>query len=513
MNTIPFALRTWGLCYLLAALFSLGLLTWGDDAVRVHSLAAILFLLGAAGLFMPRRLAGFLTSRKSLPILAALLLLGFVLEVLPIAGLGVLLVGWKVLLWCLGFWQNSDRALILRLPVLCLYWGGAVVGHILLFEEVLFAGIDSDGLIITAIVDAGVLAVGARLFSRNLDLISGGGPSFDRELVAAELAARLEVGMTTAEALRGLYDLLDSSPVLRRISNACKLGALADQVEQGTHLSDAMRRTAAFPDYWPRLLDLCHSTALPAALRQLALLESRKRPMLGARTTFIVLTVILMATFNFTYVMGGLYEMVEATGGRSTLLVVGRQFQNFCESGFLLIIAGGLLVGLSWFPDFRNRIMRMVSSRLYPSGLARLSQRAQLTESLAGLIKLGLPTTAALEIASQALQRRQLREELRTAAHRGAGFSELAAEFPQIFPPQVRFLIEAGERTGRLTEALEAVARLQSEEFEVAEQKARVKLDVGATLVAGLLTLLATLLTLAPHAHLITLGFEDVLLP
>lgn len=391
----------------------------------------------------------------------------------------------------------------------------AVVGQIVLFEELFFDGVEHDDLFVAAIFYAAMFGTGWQLFVRNLDLLTGG-PSADREFIAGELASRLEVGMTVPEAVRDFHEMLEDNFALNRVAVAFATAELVDQVDQGTYLSAAMRRGGIFPEYWPRLLDLAHATqALPDALRQLALLEARKRPMLGARSVLVAVIVLLFCVFNFTYILGSFYEIVKGGAEDELPLIIefGMKLQEFCDSGYLFMVVMALFFGVSWFPDFRGKVLRWISGRLYPSSLATLSQRAQLTQSLAALTDLGLPATAALEIASQALESRRLRDQLRRAAHRGAGFSELADEFPQLFPAQARFLIAAGERAGMLPEALRAVATLQAEEFEDADRRTRVKLDVGVTVGVGIMTLVAAILCLSPYAHLLLTGFGEAFLP
>ncbi|MCA9796636.1 MAG: type II secretion system F family protein, partial [Candidatus Eremiobacteraeota bacterium] len=335
-----------------------------------------------------------------------------------------------------------------------------------------------------------------------------------RELLAAELAGRLEMGLSQPEALEDLRLTLDDNPLLARISKNLGLADISQAVARGEHLSTALRRRVAFPAYWPRLLELTHSASLAAALRQLASLENRKRPMLAVRHIALVVLAFLILAFNMTYTLRGLAFLLQEYPGTFPLSVrASLWLQGLFSNGLLMGLAALVFLVLAFLPEVRGRLFAAISARLFPAGLARLGQRAQLLGTLAGLLRLGIPTTAALEIASQALEERRLADQLRKAAHRGSGISQLLEEFAEFFPPRVHFLIRAGEATGQLPEALEAASRLQTEEFENAITRLGEQVDAGLTVVAGLVVLVVCVLCIMPYQHLLTVGFGDFLLP
>ncbi|MGE0491373.1 MAG: type II secretion system F family protein [Vulcanimicrobiota bacterium] len=496
-----FLVRGWGLFYLFCWF------NYGANPTLGYFFG--LFALGA--LVVTRR---FIDSLANPTVAAMVLLAGLVSAGLDstVALCMVILTLWFLLIhsW-LAAYRDEDPPWRRRLALVGHWFLALVVQLVLLLMLVP----DDEGELIWGPLVLTALITGAlQIAWANLDLLISRGQSLDRELLAAELAGRLEMGLSLAEALEDLRVTLEENALLARISNNLGLADIGQAVARGEHLSTALRRRVTFPSYWPRLLELTHSASLPAALRQLAHLESRKRPMLAVRHLALVVMAFLILAFNMTYTLAPLASMLHDQPGPSPLSVrASLWLQGLFENGFLMAMAAVLFLVLAFLPDVRGRLFTAISARLFPARLARLGQRAQLLGTLSGLLRLGIPTTAALEIASQALEERRLADQLRKAAHRGSGISQLLEEFAEFFPPRVHFLIRAGEASGQLPEALEAASRLQNEEYENAIIRLGEQVDTGLTVAAGVVVLAVCVLCIMPYQHVLTVGFGEFLLP
>ena len=94
---------------------------------------------------------------------------------------------------------------------------------------------------------------------------------------------------------------------------------------------------------------------------------------------------------------------------------------------------------------------------------------ARLSETLATLVRAGVPILDSLEITSTVVGNKIYREillEAKTEVSRGARISEVFVRYPAVIPPIITQMIAVGEKTGKLDMILEHISRFYSNEAD-----------------------------------------------
>ncbi len=110
--------------------------------------------------------------------------------------------------------------------------------------------------------------------------------------------------------------------------------------------------------------------------------------------------------------------------------------------------------------------------RARPLSARRLSARtlAYTTHELADLLSGGLPLLSALTLLANQTEQADLRrviDALADAVRDGRSLSDVMNDFPQVFPPLYRSMVQAGEVGGGLEQALRRLAELGEHEAEL----------------------------------------------
>ena len=499
MNPVISATRGWGLFYFVTVFLL------DPSEVKDQDTLLVLFLLSLVMLFATRLYLRFTRFRWYTPLWASLLVAGLAGDV-PYLAVAAIPSTWPLIALLLSEMHRKPS----RWKVV-LYWLVAIPLNYSL--AILLIGTESY---LTEVVQEALLWTAfwrwvGKIVERNIDDVTDTGGALARELMATELAAHLKAGLTLPEAFRAVRDVFKSNLSFRRYDKRLQMETIELGLLEGDSLPAALRRAKVFPTFWVRVLDVAGmGEALAVALEKLAHLERVRKPMFPLRILVTLAVVLLSAALVLGSLMQSFHEMIAAqVEVLSTFLRVSIFIQEIATELPVLRISLLLIAILLSFPDFRRRLVTAVASRVFPSNLSQISQRANLYQTMAGLVELKLPTTAALEVASQALEERRHRDALQRAALRGADLTQLTEDFPELFPPRARFLILAGERTGRLVEGLRAAAELQEEELRISQIRARARVEVIATVGTALLVLSLAAMVFIPYLDIFHLSYGD----
>ncbi|MBI4117278.1 MAG: type II secretion system F family protein [Parcubacteria group bacterium] len=94
---------------------------------------------------------------------------------------------------------------------------------------------------------------------------------------------------------------------------------------------------------------------------------------------------------------------------------------------------------------------------------------ARMSETLATLVKAGVPILDSLEITSTVVSNKVYQKillESKTEVSRGAKISEIFIKYPAVIPPIITQMITVGEKTGKLDLILEHISRFYSNEAD-----------------------------------------------
>ncbi len=327
------------------------------------------------------------------------------------------------------------------------------------------------------------------LFARELSTLVGAGLPVDEALAAL-------VEQDADEARRALIAQLRSR-VLEGRTLAAALG------EFPATFDEPFRATVAAGESGGRLDD-----ALARLADQTESREALARQVVGALAYPILLAVVAIGV-----VSGLLVSVVPRIVG--VFATLGQELPWITQA--LLFVAEGLrqhrgviLLGLAvavalavtaWRREsVRARVDRAWLRVPVFGRLARASDTARASRTLATLIGAGVPVLDAIRLAAGTVRNRPMREALRRAGARvreGASFSRALGE-SGLFPPVALRLIASGERSGRLDQMLDEAARHQQREVEALLGALTALLAPLMILAVGALVLLIVLAILLP---------------
>ncbi len=324
----------------------------------------------------------------------------------------------------------------------------------------------------------------------------------DRALLAEALADLLELGLPLDQALARLGAEMRANAACSRSRTAFAALEAARGLAGGATLSEALTATGAFPDRWSRLVAAGEATEqLPGALRSLARLECVQSPLPfeALVRTFLFLPLAGGVTvFLGAYALPGVTGILEAMGTElpapTRMLMFGRHLLPPLLALLLLSLPLAFLAGL-WRP-FRE-VMSNLASRL---GTGNRQAQALVLGALAATTRLEMSLEERLRVASQATTDPWYRQALQ--ARPGDTLAEVLQARPDLFEPQVRWLVRQAERDGNLAQALEHCAAHLQEVAEQVRWRRRVLAEVGLTAAMGLVALLMLLGVLLPLTRL-----------
>lgn len=295
-------------------------------------------------------------------------------------------------------------------------------------------------------------------------------------LLTRQWSSLMTAGLTVEQSLVALIDQAER-PAVRQI-----LGFIRSEVAGGHTLHDAVSR---YPDTFPAVYRTLirageKSGGLATVLSRLAdYMESRqvlRQKILQAIlypalvTVVAVLVVAGLMSFVVPKVVAVFQHGKQALPWLTQALIV---ISRFIENWGGALLFGLSVVGIAATVMFRRpRIRAYVDHWLLHlpiiGSLLRTLDSARFAQTLAILVRGGVPLVAALEAGRDVLLLNPLRETIDMAigdVQEGIGLARSLAR-AKTFPPLLVHLIAGGEATGRLGEMLEQAARQQQDEAQ-----------------------------------------------
>ena len=323
-----------------------------------------------------------------------------------------------------------------------------------------------------------------------------------------QLANLLEAGLTLESTLTAALEQADRKPV------SSLLAAIRADVRAGHRLSDAMTaHPREFPALYRGLIEAGESSGeLASVMSRLAnYLDTRQTTQNRLATALIypalvTLVALAMVLFLLTNVVPQVVGAFTHTHQRlpwatELLLAISDYVQHWGWQTALLL--GTLLLAAKF--ALRNPAIRKGwDARMLGIPVAGRYIRETNTERFAStmsiLIGSGVPLLLALESSRKTLSNTHLQSCVEDATERVRQGNTLyaALQAQKVFPPILLYLVESGERTGKLSELLERAASTLAAEVQQRTTRLTAILEPMATLVMGALVLFIVLAIMLP---------------
>ncbi len=306
-------------------------------------------------------------------------------------------------------------------------------------------------------------------FQRNLSAL-------DRVLATRRLATLIGAGLPVEEALDAIAQQSDKPHVRLLVMG------VRSRVLEGRSLA------ASLGDYPRSFNDLYRSTVaageqsghLDRVLDNLADYSERQfeswrqvQVALFYPLILFALSVAIVAGL-LVYVVPDMVRVLDNMGRElppATRILIASS--GFVQSGWWALLLGGAGLGLGWRLLLRQPGLRLARDRLLLRlpvlrRISRASHAARYANTLSILNGSGVPLVEAMDIASEVVANRWLRERLRQATQRVREGSSLrdALEAAGYFPPMLLHMVASGEVSGTLESMLDRVAGHQQAELE-----------------------------------------------
>jgi general secretion pathway protein F len=345
-------------------------------------------------------------------------------------------------------------------------------------------------------------ARGARLLSRR------GIGGAELALLTRQLATLIGAGLPIDEALAALCEQADSG------RQRGMTVALRARVMEGASLAQAM---AEFPESFPEIFRATvgageQSGRLDTVLERLAdYAEARdalKQKILAALAYPVLLTIVAIAVVAglLTWVVPqivGVFENLHQTLPLATRALMA--LSEFLRAwGWIVLVLIVLAIVAARIALRQERIRYRWHAFLLRvpliGRLARASNTARATRTLALLSESAVPLLDALGIAAAVVPNLPMREAMRRAAFKvreGSAFSRALGE-SGLFPPVALRLIASGERSGELPRMLGEAATQQQRELDRWLGALTAVLGPAVILLVGAMVLFIVLAILLP---------------
>ena len=328
-----------------------------------------------------------------------------------------------------------------------------------------------------------------------------------------ELSMLLHAGVGTGDALSLLAE--ESDPEYKAM-----LLDMAEEVDGGAALSDAMRRAEGFPVYVCGLVEVGERagrteealSALSRYYESRARLDRRVRSALLYPAVMLLLMLVVIAVllvkvlpiFDDVYASlgGGL------TGVAGSLLTLGRWLDGAMPVLWvLLVLAAVFLAAFAAVPSFREKLTLSWRRSRGDKGVARKMNDARLAQALAMGMASGMPIEEAVELAAGLMEETPSAKErcldCRTRLEQGER-SSVAMKQSGLLPVGACRLLEMGQRGGAGDAAMEKIAADLSEESEAALEEKVSRVEPALVLVCSVLVGLILLSVMLPLMHIMS---------
>ena len=325
-----------------------------------------------------------------------------------------------------------------------------------------------------------------------------------------ELSMLLHAGVGTGDALSLLAE--ESGPEYQVM-----LRDMAEEVDGGAALSEAMRKAACFPVYVCGLVEVGERAgrteeALAALSRYYESRDRRIRSALLYPAVMLLLMLVVIAVL-LVKVLPIFDDVYASLGGRLTgvagsLLTLGRWLDGAMPVLWvLLVLAAVFLAVFAAVPSFREKLTVSWRRSHGDRGVARKMNDARLAQALAMGMASGMPIEEAVELAAGLMEETPAAKErcldCRARLERGER-SSAAMKESGLLPVGACRLLEMGQRGGAGDAAMEKIAADLSEESEAALEEKVSRVEPALVLVCSILVGMILLSVMLPLMHIMS---------
>ncbi len=322
-------------------------------------------------------------------------------------------------------------------------------------------------------------------------IVGSGANQKDMLLFNQEFATLVKAGLPILQSLEILHKRMEK-PGFKSA-----LAGIIDAIKGGAALSDAM---AANPSFFPPLFTATvrageQSGALVDVLKryidyQKRMLAVRRKLVTAlAYPVFLVLALLAVLTLFFLYIIPNFTQMYSDQGSLPTLTALLIAFTDTLSKAapFLALALVGGIVGIGFWrrTDGGRRTLDGLTLRI-PLVRSLMTQYilAQLTRTLATVLRGGIPLVQALDTTAGVIGNRIVAERLRASRQLLTEGVSLAVAFERtkLAPDMTVRMIEVGESSGDLPQMLEDVS-------DFFEQEVETRLSVITTMIEPVLML------------------------
>jgi general secretion pathway protein F len=345
-----------------------------------------------------------------------------------------------------------------------------------------YTALDQQQSVIAGVIDASDEREAARLLrEKNLQPLSikahedsqgAGRKKLSREDITVslfELTTMLESGVSIAEALQSLQDA-DSHPQLRRFYKSA-----SEQLQRGASFGNALRAAELkLPAYFVQLVEAGEASGqLGATMRRgveqmeydLAVVNELRNALIYPAVLVLtgisaVALIFIFVVPKFANLMDGKQELpLLATTVLSTGLWLNENFYWVLAAVIALVALVAVQFGK---PEVRQALLdKMSGVPVFGRWLAE-SDIARWSSVMSAMLASHIELTRALDLARASVKNSRRSKGLLSAlnAVQSGGSLSKALQDNQILNATAYNLIRAGEKTGRLAEMLQAVAKI-----------------------------------------------------
>lgn len=312
---------------------------------------------------------------------------------------------------------------------------------------------------------------------------------YSRRRLARRLSGQdvLQLTQQWASLLRAGLNLDRMLHVSRQLSEKPAqqrmLERLRQGLRQGKNFSEVLRgEDSTFPGYYLSMIAAGElSGALPEMLDRLVALLARSQAVRERITSAMIYPLILLAMIGFTltmvigFVLPRFQSLFEDAGARlplATRIVIagGDLLRNY--GGWLVLtltVLASVAMHFARNPRVRLRYDAWLLRRRVLGHLIVLAESARFSRTLGTLLNGGLPLSAALRTAREALSNRALQQQVEQMATRIREGNSLAGELQKTsdFPVLLKQMVVVGEETGQLDAVLLGSAQALDERLQL----------------------------------------------
>ncbi len=327
----------------------------------------------------------------------------------------------------------------------------------------------------------------------------------DISLFCQELALLLHAGVGTGDALALLAEE-------EKEKDRGFLTALAEQVDAGSSLGDALSQSGAFPPYLCGLVSVGEKTgrteealaALSDYYEQRVRLNRRIRSALLYPAVMLALMLVVIGILLIK-VLPIFDDVYASLGGRLTgvaggLLALGRGLERALPVLWILLAAAVLFALLFTFvKPLRAKLTLWWQEKHGDKGISRKLNNARLAQAMAMGMASGLPVEEAVTLSANLMEGGAKRRCLDCGERleKGEALSE-ALNQSGLLPPRQCRILELGQRGGVADTSMAKIAQELMEEGETALDAMVSRVEPALVLVCSLLVGLILLSVMLP---------------